>query len=196
MAKQIKQKMGMQKLGLVFMVLIILFSGYVFAFGVGSAYHKDHPLEISPGETMEIIFNLQNGPGPDDITARGSVTKGSEIMEMVDSGNILVVVGGSVDVKVRVSMPSDAKIGDVYPVEISFTTITEGEAGAFGLGSSVGRGFDVIVVPTAEERARLAEQGVITSWIVYLIVGIVILIIILVIWFVPKKRKSKFLKIN
>ncbi len=173
----------------ILIVFIILLTSYVSAFGIGCAYYREHPLEISPGETKDIIFNLQNMPGPEDITARGSITKGSEILELIDSGDIFIPVRGSIDVKARVSIPVDAKIGDIYPIEITFTAVTESETGTFGFGSSVGRGFDVIVVPTAEERARLAEQKPITSWIIYLIIGIAILII-LVIWFIKKRKTS------
>lgn len=176
-------------MSLILIMSIISGSSFVSAFGIGSAYYKENPLEISAGETKEIIFNLQNGPGPEDITARASITKGSEIMT-IDSNDIFVPVGGSVDVKASVNIPIDAKIGDIYPVEIAFITVTKAGAGTFGFGSSVERSFNVVIVPTAEERARLAEQKPISSWIIYLIIGIVIIIlIILAILFRLKKKK-------
>jgi len=186
------KKEAIEKLGIVSLILIIsiiLESSFVSAFGIGSAYYKENPLEISAGETKEIIFNLQNGPGPEDITTRASITKGSEIIT-IDSGDIFVPVGGSVDVKASVNIPNDAKIGDIYPVEVAFITVTKAGAGTFGFGSSVGRSFNIIIVPTAEERAKLAEQKPISSWIIYLIIGIVIIIlIILAILFRLKKKK-------
>lgn len=179
-----------QQIGIL-LIVIILTSSFVSAFGVGSAYYKENPLKISAGETKEIIFNLQNGPGPQDITAKPSITKGAEILELIDSENVLVSVGGAVDIKVKVNIPNDAKIGEVYPVEVTFTTVST-EAGAFGLVSSVSRNFDVIIVPTPEEisreEARLAEQKPIPLWIIGLIILIAILII-LVIWFILKKKK-------
>lgn len=176
-------------MSLILIISIILGSSFVSAFGIGSAYYKENPLEISAGETKEIIFNLQNGPGPENITARASISKGSEIIT-IDSSDIFVPIGGSVDVIAKVTIPYDAKIGDIYPVEVAFITVTKAGAGTFGFGSSVGRSFNVIIAPTAEERAKLAEEKPISSWIIYLIIGIVIIIlIILAILFRLKKKK-------
>ena len=77
--------------------------------------------------------------GNENITTRPNIIKGSEIMELTDPNDIFVPVGGSIDVKVKVNIPSDAKIGDIYPIEVEFTTVTETESGAFGLGAGVGR---------------------------------------------------------
>lgn len=164
-------------ISLILIISVIFGSSFVSAFGIGSAYHKDNPLKLSPGETKEIIFNLQNMPGPESITVRPSIRKGSEILELINTQDILVAVGNSIDVIAKVTVPNNAKIGDVYPVEVTFTAVTAGNAGTFGLGSSVGRNFDVIIVPTEEETAKLAEQKQISSWRIYLIIGIVILIL-------------------
>src|SRR4030042_59306 len=130
------------------LIVIILFSSFVSAFGVGAAYYKENPLKISAGETKEIIFNLKNGPGPEDIIASSSITQGSGILELIDSENVLVPVGGSVNIRTKITIPNDAKIGDTYPIEMTFKTVSGG-AGTFGLSSSVSRGFDVIIVSTA-----------------------------------------------
>lgn len=167
----------------IFVLLIMLFSVYVSAFGVGSAYYEDSPLRISPGETKEIIFNLQNMPGPEDIIARPSIAQGSEIMK-ISSEDILVPVGGSVNVKAEVSIPSNAKIGKIYPVTISFTTVTKSESGTFGLGSSIGRNFNVIV----GEATKISESKKTFLW-AYFIVGIILILIIFSL--ILKKRKSK-----
>lgn len=172
------------------LVFILLLSSYVMAFGVGSAYHKDHPLELSIGETKEIIFNLQNPVG-EDTMVKPSITKGSEILELIDPSDISVPVGASIDVKVKVSIPLNAKIGDIYPVEISFTTITESESGSFGFGSSVGRNFDVIVIPTAEEIAKLAKEVSETKTFSLLIVIAIVILIIIIISIILKKIKTK-----
>ena len=177
-----------QQIGIL-LITIILFSSFVSAFGVGAAYYKENPLKISAGESKEIIFNLQNGPGPNDVIAQPSITQGSGILELINSEKVLVAVGASVNIKTRITIPKDAKIGDVYPIQMTFTTISKGES-TFGLSSSVSRKFDVIIVPTAEEiarEARLAEQGPITTEII--IAVILVFIIILVIWIKIKKKK-------
>ena len=171
-------------------IFIIFFISCISAFGLGCAYHKDYPLRMTAGETKEIIFNLQNMVGTETIVASPSITKGSEILEFVDSGEITVSVKGSVDVKAIVDIPQDAKIEDIYPIEVAFTTITKTSAGAFGFGSSVGRGFNVIIIPTTEQKIKLEKQKQINSLIKYLAIAIAILIIIiLIVWKLIKKKQ-------
>jgi hypothetical protein len=175
----------------IILVVIILFSSFVSAFGVGAAYYKENPLKISAGETKEIIFNLKNGPGPEDVTVISSITQGSGILELVDSENVLVPMGGSVNIRTRITIPNDAEIGDTYPIEMTFTTVSDG-AGAFGFSSSVSRKFDVIIVPTAEElekQAMLAELGPISTEMIVIVVIVIALIIILIIWIKLRKKK-------
>ncbi len=160
---------------------IMLLSAYISAFGIGSAYYEDSPLRISPGETKEIIFNLQNMPGPEDITVKPIISQGSEIIK-ISSEDIFVPVGGSIDIKANVSIPNNAKIGDIYPVTISFTTVTKSESGTFGFGSSIGRNFNVIV----EEETAIAESK--KTW-AYLTAGIILISIIISL--IIKKRKNK-----
>jgi len=170
---------------------ILLLIGNVFAFGVGSAYHDKHPLEISAGETKLIIFNLQNMPGPEDISLKPEITEGGEIMQLIDDKDISVPVGASIDITAKVIIPIDAKIGEVYPIGITFTTISKSESGAFGLGGSVGKSFNVVIIPTAEQAARAKELKSLSSKIVYWIIGIVVLItIIFLIRAFLKKRKG------
>ena len=173
----------------ILLLAVILLTNFVSAFGVGAAYYNENPLLISAGESIEVVFNLQNGPGPDDITARTNLVKGSEILKLTDTGDILVAVGASIDIITEITIPNDAKVGDVYPIEIEFTTVTESGAGNFGLGGSVGRKFDVIIVPSEEQKAKAEKQKMIFSYLAYLIIGIIIIVII--IRFVFKKKFKK-----
>lgn len=171
------------------LLLVILISGYVLAFGVGCAYHSNNPLEISAGESKEVIFNLQNMPGPEDLTVKPSIEKGSEIAELIDTGNIIVPVGGSVDVKAIIRIPSNAQIGDTYPIRITFTTVEETEPGVFGFGSSVGKSFNAIIVPTQEEKASLTQTSEGAPLWIYLIIGIMVLAGIIIAIFLKRRRQ-------
>lgn len=177
-----------QKTG-IFLLTIILLTSFVSAFGVGAAYYKENPLKISAGESIEIKFNLQNGPGPEDILARPNIAQGSEILELIDSKDILVPVGASIDVIAKITIPDDAEVGKVYPIEVSFTTITEKDSGEFGFGGSVGRNFDVIIILSEEEKVKSELQTQTISYIPYYIISIIILIVI--IWFILKKKSKK-----
>jgi hypothetical protein len=178
-----------EKISLI-LITLFLISG-VSAFGVGCAYHKDNPLKISAGETKEIVFNLQNMPGPNDLIVKSEISKGSEIIEIPLRNDVLVPVGGSVDITALVKIPSDSKIGNVYPVEVTFTTAKENTAGGFGLGSSVKRNFDVIIVQK-EEQLKIAEEEKPsqTKIVIYSLFG-VILLIVLILFIISRKKKNK-----
>ena len=171
-----------------FVMSIILLINFVSAFGVGSIYHSEHPLELPRGGTADVKFNLQNMAGGEDIIARPNLLKGSEIMVLESSEDVSLPLGASVDVIGKVSIPNDAEIGKVYPVEVTFTTITQSNSGEFGFGSSVGRGFDVIVVYSAEELAELEEKSM--GYSRYLIIGLIILIVIVVGWLMLRREKQ------
>lgn len=181
------------KISLILFVFILI--SQITAFGVGSAYHKDNPLKISAGETKEIIFNFQNPSGA-DITTRPAISVGSEILQFKDSNDFLVSVGSSVDFIAIVTIPNDALLGTTYPIELTFTTVeTTVQGQTLGFGSSVGRKFDVIIVPSAEDIAKIkaeADAEKKRSKIIgkLPLIGIVILILIIVILVLVKKKKE------
>ena len=171
----------------VLIVAAVLLINSVFAFGVGSAYHSDYPLELPSGGTQEITFNIQNIVGSENIEATASIEKGSEIMEIIDKKEIYPIpVGSELDIKARVTIPEDAKAGDVYPVTITFTNMPTAGSGAF-FGASVSRSFNVVVILSAEEKAQIEKQRQILT---YLVIGIIILIILVIAVVLLKRRKT------
>ena len=177
-------------------ILIILLVSNIFAFGVGAPYHENNPLKISPGESKIINFNFQN-PAGKDLTVRPSIRQGSEILEFIDSSDFIVAVGDSVDFNARVTIPSNAQINSIYPIEVSFTTVEKAEEGkTLGLGASVGRRFNVEIIPIAEEIPE-EEPKLPTNYFkkYQLAIIIAIIIIIILIWFILKKKNpSKKIK--
>ena len=168
----------------------ILLIGSISAFGVGCAYHKDHPLEMSPGESKEIIFNLQNMAGGGDVTVKSSIDGDLRIIELIDTGEVFIPFMGEANIIAKVTIPVDAETGDVYPIKAIFTTVTESESGSFGFGSSVGRNFDIVIVPTAEELAKLEKQKErFDSLIPYLTAASIFLVIVMIIWLIKKKKR-------
>ena len=173
------------KTGIALGVLILL-SANIFAFGVGSAYWKENPLIISPGETKDIFVTLQNMAGETDMLATGKITTGSEIAWITDANKTyLVPTGGEIiKVNIRVSVPADAQLGELKALFISFTTQGVGD-GPLTIGSAVERKIPISIQEkpiTPEEKAKTPV------WIIYLIIGIIILIIIIVIILKSKKK--------
>lgn len=174
---------------------LILLSTTMFALGVGSLYHEDNPLKISAGETKDLKFRLQNIPGTEDITIRANILKGSEIFKITDpSEEYFVPIGGTVYSYAEVSIPDDAKIGEVYDVKLGFATVTDSESGSFSLGSSIGKSFSVVIVPKIEEKEEIIQTApeITISTTTYIVFGtVIILILAVVIWLILKRRKNK-----
>ncbi len=164
--------------------MLILFASNVLAFAVSSQYYKGYPLYIPAGETQEVQMTLQNLASTEDVSVRADIISGEEIIKIIDSSNeYLIAAGGKTTVKMRVTIPSDAKLQDAYNVNIQFITITTGESGQFSLASGIDKGFQVIVGtgPVKEKQFK---------WGIYLIIGLIALSITAG-FLVFKKRKKK-----
>jgi len=180
-------------------VLSILISSYAAAFAVSSTYWSENPLTISPGETKDFQFTLQNLAGSEEVTIKALITKGSELAEVIDPTNIYSVPAGEKTVvNLRATIPESASVGAVYPFEAVFTTVAKAEQGTFGIGSSIRQSFNVEVVerPRPKEAAPvvpevLPEEKPETNILTWVTVIIVLLILLAVIIIILKKRKKK-----
>ena len=86
--------------------MLILISGSVSAFAVSSAYWKENPIIIYPGETKDIQVILQNMAGTGDISAKGAIFSGFEIAHITDAEDVyLVPLGGKTPVNIQISIP-------------------------------------------------------------------------------------------
>ena len=159
--------------------MLILIIGSVSAFAVSSAYWKENPIVIYPGQTKDIQVILQNMAGTEDILAKGTILD-SKIANITDEDDVyLVPLGGKTTVNIRLSIPEDAEIDETYDeLRVSFTTLAT-DTGGFGFGSGVERIFPVKVVKEPEPETA--------SWIIYLAVGI--LVALLIVFFVLRKKR-------
>jgi len=164
-------------------VLIIMSSIFVSAtFGVGFANSK---LKLYPGEVFDSSFSLQNNNEPGDLNIEAFIEEGAEYLSFTGESKYEVPVGSSVALPVRITVPEDAKIGDTYNLIVLFKNIpgeAEGEGGTVDFVISVRRTIEIEVIPKPGEEA----EG--TGTMIYWIIGIIILIVI--IWFVAKKKGS------
>ena len=178
-------------------VLSILISSYAAAFAVSSTYWSENPLTISPGETKDFQFTLQNLAGSEEVTIKALITKGSELAEVIDPTNIYSVPAGEKTVvNLRATIPESASVGAVYPFEAVFTTVAKAEQGTFGIGSSIRQSFNVEVVERtvlkeAAPKEALPEEKPETNILTWVTVIIVLLILLAVIIIILKKKKKK-----
>jgi len=170
----------------IFVILIFSIMG-VMAIGAGGVPEK---LDLYPGQSLERDISLQNLPaGGGDLTFKLVVEQGSEYVSLVNE-EIDVADGEISKTEIRINIPENAKVGDVYGVEIAVKTApvspedsSEGTAVQFNLGTSFSFKINVIENPLEEP-----SEGISTIWWV---LGIILIIaVILVIWFLAKNKKT------
>jgi len=160
-----------KKLFVVMFLALSMLLPLVLAFGVGTPYWKENPLIMQPGEMKDVAFNLQNMVGNSDYSIRVGILESSNISALTDASTDYLVRAKTDDtyVHMRISIPSDAAIGTVYPITLSFSTITIGNQGV-SLGSSIEKTFDVIVGKVTAKPAIPAYTWVIIAIIIVIIV--------------------------
>lgn len=182
-------------IGMGILVGIILFTSCVFAFGVSMPYMENKELYLLPGEAIDLEFVLQGGRTTEELTIKASVLEGLAIMQITDPQDIYSIpVGERAKVNTQVNIPSNAKIGDTYPVKLFFSTIATTGAGTFGIGSAIEQNFDVIIgeKPAKEKAAPpSSETEKLKSSSSYLIFAVIALAIIAVIILVTRKKKAQ-----
>lgn len=197
-SEDIKMKQQHTMMGSVFMLILILVSiNGIFAFAISSAYYSDNPLYMKAGETQDIFLTLQNLAGSEEVSVRAEITGGTEYVQLIDASDIyLVPVGEKTKVNMRVSAPLSAKKGDSFPVNILFTTVKSGEGGTLAIASSIGQGFtivigeerDFIVTPEQVETPSQEIESPLSSVIMYVVIGCVLVLIVL--YFLKSSKKK------
>lgn len=172
-------------------IFILFFSNYVCAFAVSSAYGDWNPLEISPGQTKTFDVILQNS-GSDELGLKGGIAEGSEIAEITNPSEVyLIPKGEKKKITIRVSIPSDAKIGDSHNIKLLFSTVKSAEGGGLGFGSSIEQtvSANVIKKPLSPEELAAKEKAI--PGIAFLISLIFIVIIIVIVIIIRKKAQEQ-----
>ena len=166
----------------------------VFAFGISSPYHKDNPLEMYPGQTKDVMFNLQNCPSlgdyceKEDVNVVVSFEEGNEIAEII-SGLEYNVPYGTADTNIilKVSIPEDGNVGDSYNVKFSIGAAPSGEEGGnVQLGVRYNVDFPVNVaesfVKSPKELSLEDKSWKIILTIIMLVAVFILLIILVIVW--------------
>src|SRR3989344_6578602 len=149
-------------LSMVFGALIMALPA-AYAMGVSTPYWDTKPLNMVPGQSIEVELLLQNMVGGEDITLVGSVTQGADIATITDAHKEYKVPFGekNVPVRVRVTLPASARVGDAPRiVGVSFKEVTQGGGNMLQLGTGVGSTFPVVVEAPQITCAAAAGGGV------------------------------------
>jgi uncharacterized membrane protein len=170
-------------------VLMFLGISFVSAFSVSSPYMENKTLNLYPdSKTTDLQFVLQNGGGAtDNVSIKVEVISGSDILSLVDNSNIYTVVpGNKVPVNMRITLPSNATVGDNYNIALEFTTVASGESGQFGFGTGQEQDFKVSVVNRIVTEGETKHNGT----LLYIILGILVLLVIIVLVLIKRKNRK------
>ncbi len=176
-------KLNMRKEILMGFILLFAISN-ISAFAISSNYWSGNPLRIYSGESMNFSIVMQNLAGTSDVKLKASITSGAEVLKLIDTSDIYTVLAGQrKNINLKVTIPQDAKPGQMYNARIDFAEMKEGKSGELGVGTAIGQSFDIIVVPTG----NIFKDK--PSTIIYLSIAIAMLLV--VIFIVMKTRKGK-----
>lgn len=195
--KKMKMKIKSKRVFSVFLVLTIslLLSNFVSAnFGVGSPVREN----LYPGQTIESAFSLQNTlDNAEDMVIKGSILEGEDYVTFInDVSSISVPAGGVVSVPIRISVPDNVNIGDIYEVRALFETVsgrTAGEGGMVEFKFNVQKSFNIGVIekpaepvaPITETTETRASASTVWIWII-----VIIIILIIIIWWMMKRKRA------
>lgn len=171
-------------LTLAFVLAFFLLAGLVNAFGVGSPYWKDRPLNMYPGETKTIDLNLQNNVGDNDVTVNVRVIQGEDIASLAKDTYVVKAKTIDVLVPLKITIPKDAT--EPYYVKVEIRTVSSGEGGTVVMGTGMKIGFDVLITEIPEEvKQREKIRNLVMS-----AVGIIVVlaIIFFIIYYLLRKK--------
>ena len=167
--------------------ILIFLASSITAFAVSTAYWTENPLILPPGEKVQFKIILQNMAGDQDVSVKASITKGEEIVKIIDEEDSYeVLLGEKKDVLLEIKLPEETPFGTEDFIEISFTTIIKEEAETLGYGTSVKK-----KIPYKIEDIVLTSPGEGGfPWAVVIIITLVIGALVIIL-FVLKNKKER-----
>src|SRR3989344_3817339 len=181
-------------LSMVFGALIMALPA-AYAMGVSTPYWDTKPLNMVPGQSIEVELLLQNMVGGDDVTLVGKISKGEDIAVMTDPDKQYKVPFGekNVPVHVRVTLPSTARVGYAPRiVGVSFREIAVQQGSMVQIGGGIGSSFPVVVEAPQVSPTGAASGGAAGGGANPIFTTIVAAVAVtLLLFMVARKRKAR-----
>jgi len=147
----------MKRIILILGILIILTSP-VLGFGVTD--WLTGPINVAPGGSQEVVFELQNMLGNEDIIAKAQIKEGSDIASIKGGNEIDVPFGVKKNIHVLVEIPKNYNEGE-YSVSIQFLTSSKQEDGPVQFNTGITKNFGVNVnsgaIQLGEPKVQVEE---------------------------------------
>jgi len=187
--------------GIFALVILLITSLSVAAFGVTAPYWSGNNLNLIPGETREVIFTLQNMVGDEDLTLSMEVSSDKQYVRLLDDSTTYEVPAKTKGVPVRfeVIIPEDAVRGSLIPIKLYFATSVEGTSGQLALGTGITKGFDVFVAgassPVADKPPvfeKPQEESVSILSNKEIVAAIIVILLVAIVWiFLKRSRRNQ-----
>lgn len=146
----------------------------VSAFSVGSSYYSGNPFTAYPGQNTVVNLDLQNSA--EDTRVKVTLLEGSEVASLDSEEYFLPSGTESMKVPVSIDIPSEAEIGKIYSIVLSFEPLTVGESGGVVVGTAYDVSFDVLVV----EKPVVDSNGKNNYLVLVLIIAVILIAIYLI----------------
>ena len=153
---------------------------FASAFGVTTPYWDTKPLVLAPGGTSDLVLELQNMVGGEDILLRAIVVEGGEFATLLDTNLDYLVPFGSKDVKVplRISLPESLSEG-AHRVSIAFREIPPEEGKMVQMSGGVRAVIPLLVQAPPSEPAEAIPPGEARPFPIPVIIALLVVTLLL-----------------
>ncbi len=189
------KKMKVGSLQLVLLALILVSTSLVSAFSVG---FESTELRLYPGESYESSFSLQNyGTDAKDITVEATLEEGAQYLSFPQGTRIDVVANNNAAAPVRITVPSNAKVGDKYPIKVLFNVVAGNEVvqdvanqgTTIGFAFSYRRTVDLIVVAPVTEQ-DVDKNRTSASYMTWIWILIALVVVAIIVWLILRRKNN------
>lgn len=178
---------------LVFIGVALLNLNTAQAFGVTAPYWKENPLVMSPGETKEITFALQNMVGDEDMQVTVTLIEDKRYVTLLGSTEYEVPAKTKdIPVVVRIVMPQETPKGTTFPLRIAFRSTAKAGVQQVQLGTGIEKRFDIIVGQgqDTQQVEAPAPQKESALWKKPATPALIVLVIVFILWLLLRKSRK------
>jgi len=185
---------------LAYIILAMLLSVSVSAFGVGTQYMENRTLNLYPGQTYLFKVELQN---KDEQEVTVKVILDSSIATLIGGPEVTIPAKtyDNVQVYFNITVPKTAQLGDTYNINYLVAPVEKGE-GQVPLAVQYDRTFKILVVerpaglPEEQEPASLpaAPESVLAKmkWVLIPLIFLIIMAVAILIWNKSHQMSNRF----
>lgn len=186
-----------QKLIFPLVVSLLLVATLANALAITAPYWPGYPLTMNPGESIDLVYDIQNMVGEDDVTIKVEITEGKEIASLTALDIYPVKIKDGISVPFKVSIPKDTPLGTKYKVTASFYSVSNDINKPVQLSTKVIKSFEVFIgqekkanEPATQEvsgqQVKESKPGSSSSTMI-----IIVILVILLVWFLLRKKRKK-----